>query len=586
MLKPNMKNINFPLAIGLGLLLFTSSCDMTVAPPAEISAEKFWKTRNDAFLALNACYAKMPAMDIWDEMTTDNAHSHKPWEGPYELIQQNGISVEYNQGYSFSDIRIFNNFIEKVETVEVEDTLKERMRAEVRFLRAFSYLNLTSKFGKVPLITQVLNYDAPLLQRDDQEKVRQFILDELQAISTTLPDRYAGGLLQETGRITRGAALALRARAALYFGNFAEAEKSAKAVMESGIYELFTVKTLNAAQQKEANELDQYIDFAEKGIDKETFAKGLFSYEALWHKDNANPANPEYILTREYMANDNNADWTRYIYIRPSQLRTGYSSYEPMQDLVTAYWDIDGKSIRTVNQQSRQAAFAAITAEVASLDQNGYIAKVATMDLKNNAYMQEFRNRDSRLYASILFPFKGWHETDFGTFYYRWNPSWAGVNGNESWSGYSYRKMVSLTPYQDQSSMEDYPTIRYAEVLLTYAEARIKTTGWDQQAQQAINRLRTRVGMPHVPTALSSTQALDLVRNERRIELAGEGHRYEDIRRYGSEYAAKAMTGETFAPNGYLVVNKAWNNRLMLMPIPQGAIDLNPTLAQDQNPGY
>ena len=67
------------------------------------------------------------------------------------------------------------------------------------------------------------------------------------------------------------------------------------------------------------------------------------------------------------------------------------------------------------------------------------------------------------------FLFKGWHETDFGTFYYRWNPSWAGSDGNESWTGYSYRKLLSLTAYSDWASMEDYPVIRYAEVLLTYA---------------------------------------------------------------------------------------------------------------------
>lgn len=581
-----MKKINYSLLIAAGLLLFNTSCSLVVDPPSEISAEGYWKTENDAFLGLNACYAQMQAMDIWDEMTTDNAHSHKPWEGPYELIQQNGISTQDNQGYGFTDIRIFNNFIEKVETVEVSEELKTRMRAEARFLRAFSYLNLTSKFGKVPLITSTLEYNGPLLQRDPVEKVRNFILTELEEIAAILPKTYNNSFLNEKGRITQGAAYALRARAALYFGNYAEAEKSADAVIKSGQYQLFTINSLNAAQQKEAAELDQFIDFEEKGIDRDAFVKGLFSYESLWHNEHANPSNPEYILTREFMAQDNNIDWGRYIYIRPSQLIQGYSSYEPMQDLIDAYWDIDGHTIRTVNPEKRQADFAKITAEVAGLDQKGYINKVAGMNLKDQEYMKEFRNRDSRLYASILFPFKGWHETDFGTFYYRWDPTWSGKNGNESWSGYSYRKMVSLTPYQNQASIEDYPTIRYAEVLLTYAEARVKNTGWDGQAQEAFNKLRTRAGMPKAPTALGQTQALDLIRNERRIELAGEGHRYEDIRRYGNDYASKAMSGDTKAPNGDILVKKAWNERLMLMPIPQAAIDLNPSLGQDQNPGY
>ena len=85
---------------------------------------------------------------------------------------------------------------------------------------------------------------------------------------------------------------------------------------------------------------------------------------------------------------------------------------------------------------------------------------------------------------------------------------------------------------------------------------------------------------------MGQAQALDLIRNERRIELAGEGHRYEDIRRYCNDYASKAMSGDTKAPNGDIVVKKAWGERLMLMPIPQAAIDLNPSLGQDQNPGY
>lgn len=92
--------------------------------------------------------------------------------------------------------------------------------------------------------------------------------------------------------------------------------------------------------------------------------------------------------------------------------------------------------------------------------------------------------------------------------------------------------------------------------------------------------------MPEVPVSLSPQDALDFVRNERRIELAGEGQRYDDIRRYGQEYASKVMTGLTLAPNGYTVVNKQWENRLMLMPIPQNAIDLNPLLKKDQNQGY
>ena len=574
-----MKNIKNLAVLGLFTVAF-ASCDMEVVPPSEIAAENFWKTEKDAWYGLNACYAQMSGMDIWDEMCTDNAHSHKPWEGPYELIQQNGVSSESDRGYSFSTIRIVNNFLEKVDGCEMDAALKERMKAEARYFRASDYLDLTTKFGKVPLVTTVMEYDAPNVKRDPVETVQAFVLSELDEIAEILPDSYPGGEGYEKGRITRAGALA--------FGNFAEAEASAGKIIQEGHHSLFRVTSLNAAQQKEADEMEQYIDFEAKNIDKDKFVKGMFSYECLWHKENANPDNPEYLVTRGYMADDNNYDWTRYTYIRPSQLVSGYSSYEPMQGLIDAYWDIDGKTIRPeIPVATRKENFAKITAVVEGMDQTTYIKTVPTLNLKEYAYMDEFRNRDSRLYASMLFPFKGWHETDFGTFYYRWNPAWAGSDGNESWTGYSYRKLLSLTAYSDWASMEDYPVIRYAEVLLTYAEARIQTKGWDAEVQKVLNDLRDRCGMPNVPTAMPSKEAaLDFVRNERRIELAAEGQRYDDIRRYGAAYCNKVMNATVYAPNGYEVVNMTWSDRLMLMPIPQGAMDLNPLLRDDQNPGY
>ena len=80
-----------------------------------------------------------------------------------------------------------------------------------------------------------MEYDAPNVPRDPVDKVQSFILDELAAIAAVLPDKYNGGYTEETGRITRAAALALRARAALYFGNYTEAEASANTIIKEGL---------------------------------------------------------------------------------------------------------------------------------------------------------------------------------------------------------------------------------------------------------------------------------------------------------------------------------------------------------------
>lgn len=576
----------------LAISCMTTACNLDVTPPASLSVDKFWKTEKDAWYALNGCYTSMPSIDIFDEMCTDNAHSHKPWEGNMELVQQNGINTASPYGnYNFTSVRQANTFITHVEQCEMDQELKERMKAEARFFRAFAYLNLTQYFGKVPLVTEELPYDAPLCPRNSKEEVRDFILTELEQVADILPASYKGGYMHEIGRVTKYAALSLRARAALYFGNYQEAEKSAKAVIESGQYDLFKLSSLTADQKKEADEMDLYIDFDEKGVDKTNFILGMFSYESLWLGEHATPKNPEYILTREYMEDPKAYDPNRYTYFIPQQMSIlyGFSSYEPMQDLVDAYWNIDGKTLPSpISVDERKTNYATIWNAAKGLNDAEFNEFARSQRLMTYEYMKEFKNRDSRLYASILFPFKGWHETAIGEHYFKWDPDVVNKNGNESWTGFSYRKMVTLNPYKEgyYGSADDYPTIRYAEVLLTFAEAHLMTTGWDEQVRSALDKIRNRCGMPAVPQNLTKQDAIDFVRNERRIELAVEGHRFDDVRRYGEEYCQKYLNGPSTAPDGSVVVNKKWDKRLMLMPIPTSAIDMNPLLKDDQNPGY
>lgn len=590
----NTKYIKHLVLLGM-LSLGMSSCDLDVVPPDSMSAESYWKTEKDAWYAMNEIYINgMPDFinGMNDELYTDNAHSHKPWEGPFEAFQQGGVTAgdDYG-GYDYTTIRLVNNYLANVDRCDMSDELKARTKAEARFFRAWSYYNMVIKFGGVPLVTDVMDYDAPNVPRDDVQKVQNFVLSELDEVAGQLPESYAGGsIMNETGRVSRYAALALRARAALAFSNYAEAEKSANAVIASGKFKLYQVGELTEAQEREAEEMSQYVDFDRLGIDRDAFVRGIFSYEGVWQNDNGNVSDPEVILAREHMNDANDVDWARYQYARPSQLVRGYSSYEPLPDLVEAYWNADGKTVPTpVGVDQNKQNYENLYSKVEGLDQKGYIAKVPELDLKDDAFMQQFRNRDSRLYASILFPFKGWHETDFGTFYYRWNPAWAGKDGNESWTGFSFRKLVSLRPFDtgwgENYSYDDFPVLRYAETLLTAAEAHIVNTGYDDKARALLNQLRTRCGMPDVPASFGSKdEALEFVRNERRIELAGEGNRFADMRRYGNEYCAKVMTGTSYAISKYVVVDKKWESKNMLFPIPTSATDLNPLL--EQNPGY
>lgn len=125
---------------------------------------------------MNALYAELPGMDIWDEMYTDNAHSHKPWEGPYELVQTNGITAGNDFGYGYSTVRIANNFIINVDKCDISEGLKERMKAEARFFRAWQYLQLTTKFGKAYLLLMCPNI-MHLMQNAIRQKSTGFYFE-------------------------------------------------------------------------------------------------------------------------------------------------------------------------------------------------------------------------------------------------------------------------------------------------------------------------------------------------------------------------------------------------------------------------
>ena len=594
------KHTFFCIALGATVC----SCDLDVEPTSSISTETFWTSERDAWYNLNAVYsASIPGSNVHADSYTSDAYCQYSWESNGAVYQQNGLSALYNEGYNFETVRKQNIFLQEVENVPMDEELKTRFKAEVRAMRAWTYLNLTITFGKVPLITEVLPYDAPNIPRDEVSVVREFILNELTEAAAILPERYAGGYPNEKGRITKYAALALKARAALYFGDYATAEAAAKEVMDNGGFSLFTISELSAAQQKEADEMDLFIDFDRLGIDRDKFIKGMFSYEVLWHTENGNPDNPEYVMTRQYtQATSDYEDMVRYTSIRPNQLG-GWSSVTPTQNLVDAYWTVEGNEPNLPTVEERSSAYRILRSDVdtrmegtdtESTDDNKSYIEVATElinsgDLMDYEYMQEFRNRDSRLYASILFPFKSWYETDYGTnFIYEWIKN----GNNESKTGFNFRKMASLDRDPNTSGGEsyvtgDYPCIRYAEVLLIFAEAHTQTSGFDSQTQAALNQLRDRCGMPNVPTNLSKEAGLALIKTERRIELAGEGLCADDLSRYDDTYMNSLMNNVPITmPDGETVITMKWDNRMHLRPIPQTAMDLNPLLRNDQNPGY
>ncbi|MNQ72530.1 SusD family protein [compost metagenome] len=390
------------------------------------------------------------------------------------------------------------------------------------------------------------------IPRTPKAQVLKFVVDELDAIAKILPQSYGGGKPNEKGRITKGAALALKARAHLYEGQWQLAADAASQVMTLG-YSLFKVTAEDALNAKD--DYSVWVDFA-NADDEKKFRLGLRSYEALFQQ--VNEGNSEVILDRQRIPQQ---DPNAFNTLLPSADLGGWGSIAPTQELVNTYPSYKTGDLITPPTPAQRAAW--------------YKAK-------DPAFKNEYRNRDPRFYASILFDGNPWNAIEDGYAF-----KWTEGAGNTALTGYSVRKMVDPKIYRDQiDNHANNILIRYAEVLLTYAEAKNELTGPDGSVYDALDQIRTRAGMPVVDRTKYATQTTlrELIRNERRVELAIEGQRYMDIRRWKiAPQVMKSIFSISDAAKPIQV--RTWTDKLYLMPVPQSEIDLSRGVLK-QNSGY
>lgn len=550
------KNRCIYITLGLVTTLLMAACnkDFLERPPLnQVSQETFWQNENDVYKAVNGVYNKLPGDNIiYDDGASDNAHAQYTWESFATEMSSGNVTTALEGSWNFEDIRRCNYFLENADKAApvMDATLLERYKSEVRFLRAFFYFQLMSKYGDVPLITKTLELEEVNVPRTPHAEVLKFIIDELTAVSTTLPQTYAGGSPNEKGRITKGAALSLLARTHLYNSQWQEAANAAQEVMGLG-YTLFKVSS-----EGTADKLDDYstwINFSSTS-DEQKFRLGLRSYESLFYQ--VNEGNSEVILDRQYIPQvDANALNT---YLPPGTVG-GWSSVTPTQGLVDAYENYQtGTPIIPTDPVDRAEWYTS----------------------KDPRFADEYKNRDPRFYATVMFNGSPWNAYSKG-FSFTWTPG----ASNMSQTGYNFRKLVDPKFYTEQiDNHANVILIRYAEVLLTYAEAKNEVSGPDPSVYEALDQIRERAGMPVVDrTKYASQETLrELIRRERRVELALEGQRFMDIRRW--KIAPEVMKNINDVRNT-LAQARTWNDKLYLLPIPQSQIDLSQgTLSQ--NPGY
>ena len=536
----------FILAAAL-LTGFTSCVDLDRYPLEELSDGSFWKTGNDAEMAVSDLYNSLPYWDVDDAINSDDAVHGIKWaagnisKGIYDPLDQSWSGT-------YGVIRQANLILSKIDEIpDYDEAEKKKVLGQTYFFRAFHYFDLIRTFGDVPYVDRPLELsDQEGITRTSRDEVYKHVMDDFDKAIEYLPVSWPAS---DYGRITKGAALAMKARAALYYGNWQVAADNAKKVMDQGTYQLW---------------------------DKDNTGKYA---QLFWEVADGCD---EFILVRQFNAGDNG--W--YLIGWEAFPTLGWGGIDPTQSLVDAFEDIEGAPI----------------------------AKSNLYDEKN-----PFANRDPRLEVNVLHD----GETMYGVTIKvaplkSCYPTGIGQHGDATATGYYQQKWLdpSIDPQSTGWDMgKDAVVIRYAEVLLTYAEAKNELDPLSQEAFDAVNQVRRRVGMPDLqktdaskPTYCGTQDDLrQRIRNEWRVEFALEGGKRQwDIRRwgiakevlnkplYGLKYklvdSPDALDGDggkiciLYEGENYIGGTTSYKDHNYVYPIPQKEIDLNPNLTQ--NDGY
>ncbi|HZY81712.1 MAG TPA: RagB/SusD family nutrient uptake outer membrane protein [Cyclobacteriaceae bacterium] len=518
-----MKTLRYTIVL-VGLILASCQDLLETVPNDRISTDIFWKTEKDATLGANAVYTHMienaSHYVSWDGMT-DIGYTHLP-QSPESFILQGQFDALNSRVYSdyvslYSGVRAANVFLLNVDNVQTTNTaLINRLKGEVRTLRAYFYSRLAMLFGDVPLFTADLNLaESRAITRTPVAQVWDFVSTEFQEAAALLPNTQT-----EKGRVTKGTALALKARAMLHAGRYQAAVDAASAVMGLNVYKLYpTYKTLFTTAAENNSEIIFDVQYI-----KSTQSNDMFS-----------------VLAQQSLSSK--------------------SLYVPTKQMVDAYEMKNGL---------------AITDPASGFN-------------PNNPYA----NRDPRLGYSVFLP------GDMLPNNKVFNPNPNSTTGDAvgstftvSPTGFNLEKYVNAEDLTTPTNTGiNLILMRYAEVLLIYAEAKIELNAIDASVYDAINQIRQRpdVLMPAITTGKTQEQLRAIVRHERVVELAFEGQRFFDIRRWriaenvmpGKVYGMTYVDGGTLKTVEVTGWQNYWSNKNYLWPIPQVERDLNDNLGQN-----
>lgn len=554
-----MKSLKKYIFAGVALTLMASCSDFLDTLPSDaLTPETTWKTEQDAQKFLIGCYDGWEKGEelLYMDCASDFGYNNFQWEGYKDF--GNGTLSQANPGTNFYDytiIRRCNTLLENIDKIAFSDEkVKKDLIAQARVIRAYRYFKMNWLYGGVAQIGNYGSAQEAQVERATEAQIREFIHTELDECTSDLSEKPAA-----RGRIAQGAALAIRMREALYYGDWQVAKDKAQAI----------------------------IDLSKKNGNLYELEKGADGYSRLFQV--AGQDSKEIILAVQYINSTKPLGVIGQMYNNGDG---GWSSIVPTYQLIDTY---EMKSGLTITESG-----------------------------SNYDPAHPFKNRDPRLALTVIYPGADYIKADGTKAVFNTldktvdgsaNANFMTAADNASKTGLTWNKYLGpITQYADIWKSNACPIVfRYAEVLLTWAEAENELNGPSEDVYAKINEVRTRVGMPKVDQSkYNSKETLrELIWRERGVEFAGEGIRRADILRWktsdgkmlaekvlnvtlerrvgtvdmkGSDPESRATIKQDASAADKKIEDRKFEKKNRYFPFGQEVLDKNPKLTQ--NEGY
>jgi len=533
----------------LGIMLLSAcSRKLDKFPETSLTDASFWKTPNDLISACNALYLSLPVIaNSYQDNYADIAYATSPNNISDGSRLAPATSSDWSDNYTL--IRRSNTILERSKDITGDEKIINQAKGEASFFRAWAYFELLKRYGDVPLILRTFGLNDTLTQahRTPRAQVITQIYADLDYAASVIPEIDVQSNA-DYGRITKGAALSFKSRVALFEGTREKFFGYGDSKADLTIAVNAAAAVINSGKY----DIWQYTP------------KPDSSYFYLFQFAGKGKTNKENVLVRLYGKDITNKISTHNV---SGNIEQAYIT--PTKALLDLYVYKDGLPI----------------------SKSPFVKEQTTT-------LTQFENRDPRA-GMTVFNKKLWYAVSF------YVPSF-----QFTVTGYKVAKWFNKTDW-DNGSFTDFAIIRYAEVLLNYAEAVYELNGsiTDDQLNSTINKIRNRNG-PGSITPLSNgfvtANGLDMreeIRRERTVELAMEGYRYWDLLRWktaetelpkavlGSKYLKAEqgdLTNPNLTPDGFIIAQPAnkrsfKTNRDYLWPIPTTEFAYDPNMTPNPN---